>query len=109
MSFADDFDHYIPPDDWGGDGGSYGKYGSYPSKYTGNKRNSSYISSNTGEVSVKRRFIEVVTETAKAYLIKFSYGNVWIPKSRIRLLDLDKSIIIMPQWLSERLSFIKDD
>ncbi len=106
MSFADDFDHYIPPDDWGGDGGSYGKYGSYPSKYTGNKRNSSYISQSSGNYITSKDFIKVCKETNKAFLVKFKEGNAWIPKSRISMIDLVKSKILIPVWLSQRLSYV---
>lgn len=106
MSFADDFDHYIPPDDWGGDGGSYGKYGSYPSKYTRNYR-SNYI--NYGALPVTKTFIEVVAETEKSYLIEFKEGKAWVPKREIDLLDMDNLKLKIPQWLASKLVYIQSD
>jgi hypothetical protein len=94
MSFADDFWHDVPPDDWPGGSG-------YPRKYT--TRFTGYRS----EVIFKRKYNEISHETDKAYLFIFKEGKAWLPKSRI-VVDKKTFIIKVPSWLWYRVNFIKN-
>ena len=96
MSFADDFGHCIPPDD-------YPEGCSYPRKYT--SRYNSY--SDRGSKMIKKRFISVTYETEKAYLLSFFEGKAWFPKSKIEI-NTTSLIINVPSWLWNRIRFIKD-
>jgi hypothetical protein len=93
MSYADDFGHDIPPDDY--PGGSGYKTSDYR-----------YVSGDLESITLD--FIKVHKETDKALLIEFEDGKVWLPKSRVRSFDKENLKIMIPRWLSENLRYIQD-
>jgi len=93
MSYADDFGHDIPPDDY--PGGSGYKISAYDYM---KKSNDSIIMS----------FIAIHKDTDKALLVEFDDGKVWLPKSKIWSLNKEKFNIMIPRWLSENFKYIKE-
>lgn len=94
MSFAEEFGHNIPPDDW--DGG-YSRYRP--------KRGYSFVNYKRIETL---SFIEVVFETDKAYLIRFEQGKAWVPISQIDDIDVTKLKLKIPYWLKHSLEYFND-
>ncbi len=90
MSFAHDFGHDIPPDDWDGN---------YRRK---SKRTYHYSPPITRYIMLK---ITLVYETVKAYLVNDGKGNRWIPKSQSQLLN-DNSVIKIPEWLEDNKEYV---
>jgi hypothetical protein len=100
MSFADDFGHNIPPDDW--DGGGYRRR---DSNYSRNR--SYYIPRHNPLFDiVKKLYIKVVKETDKAYLLQFEEGEAWLPKSKSSINSKD-SYVYLPKWLKNNLEYKK--
>ena len=93
MSFADDFGHNIPPDDY--DGGGYRRRKSY---YT--PRNNPLFDTH------RKPFKNITYETKKAYLLEFEEGNAWVPKSKVRI-DEQRKLLFLPKWLLNNLEFKK--
>jgi len=95
MSFAEEFGHDIPPDDY------------YPTS-SGRRRSGNY----SNFVDYNRRtevlFREIVCETDKAYLFKCKEGKTWVPKSRIFSVSLDNLRFYVPYWLYCKLEYIKE-
>jgi len=96
MSFASDFGHDIPPDDW--DGG-YSRRGS-------KKNYTTYA--NPLYTKHEKKFMYVHAETDKAYLIEFYEGKAWVPKSHVDL-DLMNLKVTMPFWLFCKLKYNKEE
>lgn len=94
MSFADDFGHNIPPDDY--DGGGY------------RRRRKSYYNTMYNPLfeTHRKSFKKITYETKKAYLLEFLEGNAWVPKSKIRMF-LKEQMISLPKWLLNNLEFLK--
>jgi len=96
MSYASDFGHDIPPDDW--DGGGYRRKRYYSNRFTGD--NPLFKVHN-------KKFIKLVFETEKAYLLKFAQGKAWIPKSHSSI-DTEGLVVYIPFWLLSNLKFIQE-
>lgn len=96
MSYASDFGHDIPPDDWTGDYGRWRYKARYHYNYTNYNRKTELC------------YQEIVTETEKAYLFKCKEGKVWIPKSRIESLCVNALVVYIPLWLYNRLEFFNN-
>ncbi len=101
MSFADDFGHNIPPDDW--DGGGYRRR---DSNYSRNRNYYVPVHNPLFDI-VKKRYKEVVHETDRAYLLLFKKGKAWVPKSKVSINSKD-SFVYLPKWLKNNLKFKKD-
>ena len=99
MSFAEEFGHDIPPDDWDG-GGRRSRYKHKPTNY--------FTGTNPLHTKIDKSFFGVKTETSKAYLVLFAQGLAWVPKSKVDI-DVDSLKITLPFWLYSRLEFIKDE
>jgi len=97
MSFAEDMGHDIP-DDFIYGGGSY-------SFRTRNDCTTSFGFAD-GNTIVNKTFIAIGCETKKAYLFQFEEGNAWVPKSRIRSLDMVAKKVYIPVWLRTNLQYI---
>jgi hypothetical protein len=95
MSFADDFDHYIPDMEW--------MEGGYSSR---SYRSSSYVDYNA---TTSVFYNKIVHETEKAYLVQFDQGKTWIPKSKVVSHIPERLRISIPMWLYRSLSYIKDE
>jgi len=92
MSFASDFGHDIPSDDW--DGG-----------YNIKKRN--YVSRFTPSYPVTLSVI-LKKETDKAYLVNDGVGDRWLPKSETEFsFKTSKNQVVIPSWLQDQVIYIK--
>lgn len=100
MSYVEDFDHYIPPDDW--DGGYYrGK----------SKRNqySSYPHYAKAIAKILNKPVKALIHTTdKAYLFEFEDGKCWFPISQVTYSENSKKIAI-PEWLWLNRRYIKEN
>jgi len=100
MSFASEFGHDIPPDDWNGGYSRGYKRGSrrdYSNNFTGD---------NPIFRTVNKKFDKLVHETEKAYLLEFAQGKTWLPKSQVSIEAEDK-VVYLPAWLLMNLKFIQ--
>jgi len=95
MSFADDFDHFIPDQEW--------MEGGYSSR---SYRSSSWVDYNA---TISIFYNSIVHETEKAYLVQFEQGKAWIPKSKVISHIPERLRISIPLWLQRSLSYIKDE
>jgi hypothetical protein len=98
MSFASDFGHDIPPDDWDGWEGT---------SSSSRKKKRYYSFTYSTPRTIYKIVQELVAETSKAYLFKFEEGNVWFPKSRVIYYQASNTISI-PDWLWNRRKFISE-
>lgn len=57
-----------------------------------------YVSSTHG---VKVKVVGIEHETDAAYLFSTDSDDVWIPKSQVRGLVLERSELWIPKWLAE--------
>jgi len=96
MSYASDFGHDIPPDDW--DGGGYRRKRYYSNRFTGD---------NPLFKILNKKFIKLVYETEKAYLLEFAQGKTWLPKSQTSL-DREGLVVYLPFWFYNKISYIKE-
>ena len=95
MGFAEEFGHDIPPDDWNGG--------------NGRRSNKNYFSGTNPLFStVNRKFLEIVCETDKAYLLLFAEGKAWVPISQVSL-NREDLVIYLPFWLFNKLQYIKEE
>jgi len=97
MSFAEDFDHFIPDDEW-----MSGGY-SYPRKYRSSRSYTDY------SAKTEMFYEEKVIETEKAILFRFERGKAWIPKSKLILHVPERLRICIPFWLYRDLNYIRED
>ncbi len=93
MSYAHDFGHDIPPDDW-----------DPPRRKRGTSYRSNFVSYRS---NVTKMYEELVVETEKAILIRFKEGKAWLPKSKITVVTNSKTVNL-PVWLRMNLTYILD-
>lgn len=92
MSFAEEFGHDIPPDDW--DGGGYSR-----------RKKSTYVRYDNPLFKHHAMHVKkVVIETEKAFLLEFLQGKAWVPKSKVRFF-LKDMVLYLPLWLKQNLEF----
>lgn len=101
MSFAEEFGHDIPPDDW--DGGGRRRSNSRRNQYSSYSHYAKEISKELNKVVE-----ELIVETDKAYLFKFKEGKAWFPKSQVTFNEKSKKITI-PEWLWLNRRYIQED
>jgi hypothetical protein len=93
MSYASDFGHDIPPDDWNGD---YGRR-RYRARYHYNDNRRTELC-----------YHDIVAETDKALLFLTKDGKTWVPKSKIESIHYNLHIAYIPLWLWNKLKYFED-